>query len=167
VTIDGVTLGIDRKESGIIAEILVDEAAAVPVGKSLAIIVDGAEDYEAFMAKFKKIEEEAPEERAGTENVESSTEQSTTSGDQVCNITLIKAVKHLIKTDVINEADDFAHQLLSLCRQGHPALLEAFDASYDGDDFNEETFEASFFIDNARAIVAKHSITPSGEEETK
>ena len=62
---------------------------------------------------------------------------------------------------MINEEEDFAHDLLSLCRQdgsSNTELLEAFDASYDGDEYNEETFESTFFIQNARTIVAKHNI---------
>lgn len=164
VTIDGVTLGIDHSERGVIAEILVEEEADVPVGKSLAIVVDGVEDYEAFVAKFKKLDEESEEQEKTSENsttTEQPTSSTTATANQTSNLTLIKIVKHLIKTDAINEEDDFAHDLLSLCRQhGHSntELLEAFDASYDGDEFNEETFEPTFFIQNARTIVAKHNI---------
>jgi pyruvate/2-oxoglutarate dehydrogenase complex dihydrolipoamide acyltransferase (E2) component len=156
VTIDGVTLGIDHKDSGVLAEILVATEEDVPVGKSLAILVDGVEDYEAFVAKFKKLDEESDNEKA--DNQESTGTTTTANPSQVSNITLIKTVKKLIKTDVINEEDDFAHDLLSLCRQGNSELSETFDASYDGEEFNEETFEAAFFIQNARSIVAKHNM---------
>lgn len=145
-----------------IAEILVPEESDVPVGKSLAIVVDKVEDYDAFVEKFKKLDEvnENTQEQEEQDSKDSTTE-STAASNQASNLTLIKTVKNLIKTDVINGEDDFAHDLLSLCRQHGPSnteLLEAFDASYDGDDFNEETFEAAFFIQNARSIVAKHNV---------
>lgn len=161
VTIDGVTLGIDQEQPGIVAEILVAEDSNVHVGKSLAIIVEGDEDYAAFVAKFKSLDDETDAIGHGSEADDASDDTVTADTDNMTSsLALIKTVKQLIKTDAINSEDDFAHDLLTLCRNSHrnKELLEAFDASFDGDDFNEETFEASFFIDNARTIVGKLNV---------
>ena len=173
VTIEGVTLGIDQKEPGVIAEILASEESEVPVGKSLAIVVGGNEEYEAFVAKYRNIEEGAVSEAgtgtgAATVGTTSSGSETDTGGhsepapapaaDHISNITLIKTAKNLIKTNAINGEDSFAHDLLSLCRQGNPDLIDAFEASFDGDDFNEATFDADFFISNAKSIVSKNNV---------
>lgn len=161
VTIDGVTLGIDQKEGGVLADILVPEESDVPVGKTLAIVVERLEDYSAFVAKYKQLEEndvELPSKPDAVTDQSSPTETASTP-DTSNNITLIKTVKNLIKTGAINEGDDFAHDLLALCRhENYHELLDAFEASYDGDEFNEATFEESFFINTARSIVAKHKM---------
>lgn len=164
VTIDGVTLGIEQKEAGVLADILVAEDSEVPVGKTLAIVVNGREDYDSFVAKFKNLEDKSEQAAAGSveHQITSTTEPSSSETVPVSAespfVTLIKTVKSLVKTGAINEDDDFAHDLLSLCRHENKEILEAFDASYDGDHFNEATFEATFFINNARSIVAKHKL---------
>mmetsp|Transcript_9099 Transcript_9099/g.15383 ORF Transcript_9099/g.15383 Transcript_9099/m.15383 type:complete len:236 (+) Transcript_9099:74-781(+) len=167
VTIDGVTLGIDQKEGGVLADILVAEEADVPVGKTLAIVVNSADDYDAFIAKFKNLQEDVNEDSTTSETTTSTSsmkQEPTSTADGASDtshniIILIKAVKNLIKTGAINEEDDFAHDLLSLCRHDdNQELLDAFQASYDGDEFNEATFEESFFISSARSIVAKHQL---------
>ena len=144
MTIEGVTLGIDQKEAGVIAEILVEENTEVAVGKSIAVVVNGSDEYEAYTSKYSEHDETA----AVTED----------EIDQALNMTMIKQVKQLIRSNAISEEDNFAHDLLSLCRQKNADLVDAFDASFDGDEFNDDTFDAAFFIDNARSIVAKHKL---------
>jgi hypothetical protein len=48
---------------------------------------------------------------------------------------------------------DFAKKLLSLARKGDAELMAAFQASFEGSAFNDDTFDAGFFLDNARDIV--------------
>jgi hypothetical protein len=50
-------------------------------------------------------------------------------------------------------APAFAKKLQSLARKGNPELLAAFEASYEGAAFNQETFDEKFFLDNAHDIV--------------
>lgn len=48
---------------------------------------------------------------------------------------------------------EFAKQVLSLARNGNPALMASFEASFEGTAFNLQTFDVEFFLDNARDIV--------------
>lgn len=47
----------------------------------------------------------------------------------------------------------FAKKLQSLARKGDSELMAAFEASYEGSSYNQETFDEAFFLDNARDIV--------------
>lgn len=48
---------------------------------------------------------------------------------------------------------ELAKKLQSLARNGDSALMDAFQASFDGVAFNRETFDIKFFLDNAEAIA--------------
>ncbi len=48
---------------------------------------------------------------------------------------------------------EFAKKLQSLARKGDSAIMDAFQASFDGVAFNKDTFDIKFFLENALAIV--------------
>jgi hypothetical protein len=48
---------------------------------------------------------------------------------------------------------DFAKELQNLARHGDVALMEIFEASFDGLVFNQETFDTKFFLENATSVV--------------
>jgi hypothetical protein len=50
-------------------------------------------------------------------------------------------------------SSEFAKKLQSLARKGNPELLAAFEASYEGTEFNQDSFDEKFFLENARDIV--------------
>lgn len=51
---------------------------------------------------------------------------------------------------------DFAKTLQSLARRGDARLMEVFEASFDGDTFNAESFDDGFFLGNAKGVIDNH-----------
>lgn len=62
------------------------------------------------------------------------------------NICVLPYVKHYYRSV-------FAKKLQSLARKGNKELLAAFEASYEGASFNQETFDEAFFLENAKDII--------------
>ena len=48
---------------------------------------------------------------------------------------------------------DFAKKLLSCARKGNSELMSIYKASFENDSYAHETFDKSFFLDNAKDIV--------------
>jgi hypothetical protein len=48
---------------------------------------------------------------------------------------------------------EFAKKIQALARKNNAALMAAFEASFDGIAFNEETFDKKFFLENAKEII--------------
>jgi hypothetical protein len=48
---------------------------------------------------------------------------------------------------------EFVTALLALARDGDKKLRDLFEASYDGNTYNEETFDNSFFIENVEILL--------------
>ena len=44
-------------------------------------------------------------------------------------------------------------KLMYLARHEDPELMKVFDASFEGEDKTEETFDLEFFLENARGIL--------------
>lgn len=67
--------------------------------------------------------------------------------------TVMREVRKLIKEGLIEDESDFAKRLQTLCRKGDKDIITLFDSSFEGNNFNIETFDKKFFIDNAKEIV--------------
>ena len=71
--------------------------------------------------------------------------------------TLMREIRHLMKKGDIDQNTEFAKELQYLARKGNPELVSIFESSFDGAEFNEDTFDIKFFLENAEEIV-KESI---------
>lgn len=71
----------------------------------------------------------------------------------VSPLVLYAANCYLLTTLPLYAPPAFAKKLQSLARKGDPELLAAFEASYEGAAFNQETFDEKFFLENAHDIV--------------
>ena len=50
----------------------------------------------------------------------------------------------------------FAKKLMSLARKGNADLLSTFEASFEGNEFNLDSFDRKFFIENAKEIIKEN-----------
>ena len=66
---------------------------------------------------------------------------------------IMREVRHMIKEGLIEDGSDFAKKLQTLCRKGDKDIVTLFDSSFEGTNFNIDTFDKKFFIDNAKEIV--------------
>mmetsp|Transcript_120658 Transcript_120658/g.237221 ORF Transcript_120658/g.237221 Transcript_120658/m.237221 type:complete len:221 (+) Transcript_120658:66-728(+) len=149
ITLPIATIGIDAKESGILAKIIVDRYATAPADSDIAMYALNKESYMNFLAESRM---EAIDEAKLQEYAESEDEKNL-KHEKPDAATLMRVVRHLIQNNNVKAGSDFAKKLLSLARKGDAELLAAFEASYEGSSFNEETFDHSFFLENARDIV--------------
>ena len=74
---------------------------------------------------------------------------------------MLREIKELIVAGKIAEGSDFARKLASLARKADKDIISAFEASCDGEFFNPATFDASFFIDQAKDIIAERAADES------
>jgi hypothetical protein len=51
----------------------------------------------------------------------------------------------------------FAKKLQALARAGDATLIDIFEASFDGKEYSEDSFDKKFFLDNAKSIVEESS----------
>ena len=70
---------------------------------------------------------------------------------------LMREIRHLMKKGDIAQDTDFAKELQYLARKGNVELVSIFESSFDGAEFNEDSFDVKFFLENAEEIV-KESI---------
>ncbi len=66
---------------------------------------------------------------------------------------ILRHVKHLIQNGTIDENSEFCSDLRRLIRKENKFIRVTFDASFEGEVFNEESFDNKFFLQGAADII--------------
>lgn len=156
VSVGDLVVGVESQHAGVLAQICVPAGETeIAADCTIALCVDTAEDYTRFLQKQlraarESIEAAAPEAVAAPAAVAAAPEPEA-GGAKVTD--LLREVRALINSGVVVEESDFAKKLLSQCRKGNRELLSVFEASFEGETFDHATFDANFFLDNAKDIL--------------
>ena len=162
VSLEGLSIGVEIPEDGYIAQILVEEGKTIPAGTIIARYSDSLEDLNEY--KDKKRKEEEKLNQTHTETISESVKKDTKD--------LLREIKHLIHSGQIEEGSgklisiesltvsitclewiEFAKKLQSLARKSDGELISLFEASYEGENFNAETFDIKFFLENSKELI--------------
>eukprot|EP00602_Paraphysomonas_sp_CaronLab_P010503 CAMPEP_0185027056 /NCGR_PEP_ID=MMETSP1103-20130426/11877_1 /TAXON_ID=36769 /ORGANISM="Paraphysomonas bandaiensis, Strain Caron Lab Isolate" /LENGTH=182 /DNA_ID=CAMNT_0027560899 /DNA_START=143 /DNA_END=691 /DNA_ORIENTATION=- len=151
VTVGGVTIGMDVDDPGIIADILVSDERVVPVGTDIVVVANNRDDYLSYIEKLRIECEEKEKAEQFSENYELTHQVPSTT-------TLLKAIKHMVRSNKLEAGSDFLANLLSLARKGDKEVLDVFEASCDGLHYSEDSFDVDFFLENVKAVVKEHKL---------
>jgi pyruvate/2-oxoglutarate dehydrogenase complex dihydrolipoamide acyltransferase (E2) component len=150
-----VQVAVDAHQPGVLSKILVQNGEIVAVDQPIAIFVDDLKEYMELVEASRIATAEAEL----IAEMKSDTDDATIKSNSKI---LMREIRHLMKKGNIEQDSEFAKELQYLARKSNPDLLSIFEASFDGQQFNEETFDVKFFIENAEEIVkesieAKHN----------
>jgi biotin carboxyl carrier protein len=148
VEIGDMLLEIESPFNGLIANILVEQNVPLPVNSELVIVCDGKESY---MSYFENSRIAAQEEEMARVIAESQAEREVKPSATI----VLKEIRHMLEMGILDRKQDltFIKSLQSLVRKENNEILTAFDSSFEGIYFNTNTFDAKYFIEQARDIV--------------
>ncbi len=133
---------------GVLSSILIQPGKKVPTNSAIAEYVDTMDQF----IEIREIQREQNQHHEA-ENIETVKELLDDSKDGKTDIKIIlREIRHLIKEGEIQDGSDFAKRLQKLARTGDKDIITLFDSSFEGTNFNIETFDKKFFIDNAKEI---------------
>ena len=135
---------------GILADTLVEAHLPVPTDEGVAVL---CETREAYMEYFDAVRVAAHEAEMVRVLQEAKAEREIRPSAGI----VLREVRHMQQQGHLEAASEdptFVSHLMTLARKGHPELLVAFDASFEGMYFNAETFNAAFFLEQAKVIVS-------------
>eukprot|EP01031_Cornospumella_fuschlensis_P024857 gene24857-30034_t len=137
------------ESSGILTEHLAKEEIPVAMNKPFASYVLSKEAYMSFIDSKHDALKDA-EHLAEANEVIAAKNSEPKKPDTML---VMKEIKHLIQSGMIEDGGDFAKKLQSLVRKGDKDIMDAFQASFDGTVFSRESFDSKFFLSNAQEIV--------------
>jgi hypothetical protein len=183
-TVGDFTVGIDSGHTGIIAEIVLAAGIEAEAGSTLVHIVDTEEAYLQYIENKAKVESAASKssedvssifdraDKDGDGKIDKEELQdllhsiSSSGGDgpqpdeiatadsTIAIAEILRVIRHLTEQGSIPEGSEFAKELKRLIRKADPDIIATFNASYEGDTFNEETFDGKFFVQESSDIIA-------------
>eukprot|EP01041_Mallomonas_annulata_P008758 gene8758-18116_t len=152
VTLDGLTIELNTEQDGYLAQVIKQKGDIVTVDEPIAMYVTDKENYLEFIDSEREADREAQlVEKITTDSEEAADKQ------KIDNKALLREIKYLINEGKIKEGSDFAKKLQSLARKGNTELISIFEASCEGNKFDQSTFDIKFFLENAEEIVKEMS----------
>lgn len=149
ISIAGLEIALECQHYGIVMEKLVNEGQIIEVGEPIIAYAPTPEAYAQYIDHKRIVAEEAIMAEEAMELQAEAKEKS----KKPTNLVLMREIKHLIQDGDIEEGSEFAKKIQALARKNNAALMAAFEASFDGIAFNEETFDKKFFLENAKEII--------------
>jgi len=148
VEVGDMIIEISAPFAGVLADIIAEKNQVIKTAGQVAVVCDSKESYLNYIeeARIKHQEEE---------RLKQVTEVKEEKIIRPSSGSLLREIKHMLdagKLDAVKDAQ-FVAALQALARKGHPELLAAFEAAFEGSSFNIDTFDVAFFLDNARAVV--------------
>ena len=150
VEVGDLLLEISAPFAGILADIRVNLHQPVRSDAEVAVVCDSQDSYLNYIEASRiRVHDEELIKELEEAKAEKKVEIKPSAG------LLLREVKHLLQQGKLDAKNDaaFVSQLQALARKGHPELFTVFDASFEGTQHDPDTFDAKFFIENARALV--------------
>ena len=148
VSLGDLTVAVNAIRDGVISEIRLPVGHKGKVTKPIAIFVQNQKEYMSFLEEERQESLEAAKmaeaKSAGSDKGE---EKKVDSKD------LMRAVRHLIQTGMLDGESDVAKKMQGLARKSNPEMLSIFEASTDDGNYKPETFDYKFFLENATDVV--------------
>eukprot|EP01032_Pedospumella_encystans_P016560 gene16560-18890_t len=149
ITFPIATIGIDAKEDGVLAKIVVTTHETAPADSTVALYAISREYYMNYLAESMEHAVDSEKLAHAVEAVEEATKKPDAS-------VMMKVIKHLIKDGDLDGKSEVGKYIQSMARKGDEELLAAFAASCEGSSYHQETFDEDFFVSNATAIAEEH-----------
>jgi len=136
---------------GVVADCLIEAHLPVSTDEDVVVLCETRDAYMSYFEAVRIAEQEVEMIRI-LEEAKAEREIRPSAG------IVLREVRHMQQQGDLASlaaADaSFVPALMTLARKGHPELLAAFDASFEGLYFNPETFNTAFFVEQATAIVS-------------
>jgi len=168
ITLDRVIVGVDAKEAGILAKIVVSDYQTAPINSTIALLASDMNEYMDFVANEMADSYDAELQKAVNEVAEAK-------GKKPDMTVLMRVINHLIKCGSIKQGSgtmlinatpthietslsrltrsDYAKSLQSLAVKGDDRLMSIFIASSDGSGHDEDSFDEARFIENTSDYI--------------
>jgi pyruvate/2-oxoglutarate dehydrogenase complex dihydrolipoamide acyltransferase (E2) component len=142
ITLLDFTVAVDCPQSGVLAEILVQQGESGEADEPIAMYLSNRDSYYTYIEN-KRLVSHDKEHTADIEELEGKKSHKPDSTQ------LLREIKRLIRSGAITDKD-VSKKLQSLAVKGDEKLQSLFTASFDEDNMN---FDAEFFIENATELV--------------
>lgn len=101
LTLDGITIGLQLKESGILAKRILTEGQVGDVGDAIAIVADTEDTYKQYLADVEAAEQAAAAAEAAKKESPNS-------------INILRHIKHMIQLGILHDESGCIRLMLSL-----------------------------------------------------